>query len=310
MSEFLSALTVPSITELYNIFAKQSGTSTVKKFPNRRSAELRLQDISRGVKREVLVAALKKIKVPKEVIEKLPTTPMEIPPEAPAPAATSHTPPHSEKNPTLTKEEEKEKQRWEKEQTKEDKALRKDRRNMSQKAAIVLSALQRMIPVDAKGKKAEVDSTLVAKVLQTNTNFVCAQIEQLDRLGLVSYEDDSPDDSNKFYYISLTAGGRGLDVQKIVTEGDAASAPTEAPKVVVISKGKLPSENSGPVSRMNGKKLYKLVTDNPRRPGTHGHRSFSLIKDGMSYEAYKSAGGRNNDLAWDIDHKFVELRDK
>lgn len=55
-------------------------------------------------------------------------------------------------------------------------------------------------------------------------------------------------------------------------------------------------------------KIYRLVKDNPRKEGTHGHRSFALIKDGMTVEAYLTAGGRNNDLRWDIDHKFVELR--
>lgn len=64
----------------------------------------------------------------------------------------------------------------------------------------------------------------------------------------------------------------------------------------------------GPRSQHTGQKIYKLVDKNPRRVGTHGYKSFELIKDGMTYEAYRLAGGRTNDLAWDIDHGYVEMR--
>jgi hypothetical protein len=66
----------------------------------------------------------------------------------------------------------------------------------------------------------------------------------------------------------------------------------------------------GPKSKFSGKFLYKLVDKNPRREGTWGYRSWELIKDGMSYEAYKAAGGRNNDLQWDIDRKRIQMADK
>lgn len=64
----------------------------------------------------------------------------------------------------------------------------------------------------------------------------------------------------------------------------------------------------GPNSKMAGKRLFKKVTANPRRPGTAGHTSFSVIRDGMSYEEYRLKGGRSNDLAWDIKHDYVEVK--
>jgi hypothetical protein len=66
----------------------------------------------------------------------------------------------------------------------------------------------------------------------------------------------------------------------------------------------------GRVSSHAGKHIFILTEGkkNPRREGTHGHRSFSLIKEGMLVEDYFTAGGRSNDLAWDIDHKFVEVK--
>lgn len=72
------------------------------------------------------------------------------------------------------------------------------------------------------------------------------------------------------------------------------------------------SETRGRKSKFTGKFIYRLPEykdTNPRREGTHGHKSFSLIKDGMAYEAYIEAGGRPNDLNWDVDKGYVEVRD-
>lgn len=64
----------------------------------------------------------------------------------------------------------------------------------------------------------------------------------------------------------------------------------------------------GPRSSFKGKVIKKLVVDNPRREGTHGHRSWELIKNGMTYEAYIEAGGRPNDLKWDLDREWVSVK--
>jgi DNA-binding MarR family transcriptional regulator len=304
----ISALTVPEIVTLYNLFATKQGSSTVKKFRDRRTGEQRLQDISRGLERKAVLAIFKKANIKKEVIDLLPTQPAAVVPERPEPASTTHTPPEAlpTKNPALLKEEEKERQRWEKEQKKEEKTNRKERRSLPPQAAIVLECLKRLIKPEAKGDAAHVTSTDVAKSLSTSIATVCKAVEQLDRLGLVSFEDDSPDDNTKFYYITLTAGGRGLNTADVLS----ATAPSE-PTTTAPSKPnspRLPADAPGPRPKLAGQKIYKLVQENPRRVGTHGHKSFALIKDGMTYEAYKAAGGRNNDLSWDIDHGFVELR--
>jgi hypothetical protein len=64
-------------------------------------------------------------------------------------------------------------------------------------------------------------------------------------------------------------------------------------------------------SKFSGdERIYRIVKKNPRKEGTHGWNSFNLIKDGMTVSDYLSKGGRKNDLAWDLDHKFIELRIK
>lgn len=66
-------------------------------------------------------------------------------------------------------------------------------------------------------------------------------------------------------------------------------------------------EAAGRPSAFAGKVLRKVATDNPRREGTHGYNSWEHIKNGMTYEKYIEAGGRRQDLAWDLAHGFVKV---
>jgi hypothetical protein len=49
--------------------------------------------------------------------------------------------------------------------------------------------------------------------------------------------------------------------------------------------------------------------DNPRREGSHGHRSLQIIIDspGITVEEYIAKGGRPRDLRWDIAKGFVKV---
>lgn len=69
------------------------------------------------------------------------------------------------------------------------------------------------------------------------------------------------------------------------------------------------SENgsTGRPSKFTGKKITKLVKENPRREGSAGFKSFALIQNGMTYEKYIAAGGRRTDLDWSIKHKHVKV---
>ena len=60
-------------------------------------------------------------------------------------------------------------------------------------------------------------------------------------------------------------------------------------------------------SQFSGRKLTKLAKDNPRQKGTWGWKSWNLIKNGMTYEDYLKAGGRRNDLAWDVARKRIKV---
>ena len=67
------------------------------------------------------------------------------------------------------------------------------------------------------------------------------------------------------------------------------------------------ADGAARVSKLNGKKLTASTQENPRREGTHGHKSMQLILDnpGITYEKFIELGGRANDLRWDMDHNNV-----
>jgi hypothetical protein len=66
-------------------------------------------------------------------------------------------------------------------------------------------------------------------------------------------------------------------------------------------------ERAGRTSAFAGKVIRKVADANPRREGTNGYNSWELIKNGMTYEKYIAAGGRRQDLAWDLARGYVKL---
>lgn len=64
----------------------------------------------------------------------------------------------------------------------------------------------------------------------------------------------------------------------------------------------------GRKSNHAGKKIYRLVKENPRREGSHGAKNWELYRDGMTYEEFIMARGGSNHLNYDIEKGYVELR--
>ena len=95
-------------------------------------------------------------------------------------------------------------------------------------------------------------------------------------------------------------------------EATPAGTPT-GPAVVGTGEG-TGNGKRGRKSQFAGQILRTEATENPRRNGTHGHRSMAIIlnagKQGIAYSAYIEEGGRNNDLAWDIAHNNVKMTDE
>ena len=52
----------------------------------------------------------------------------------------------------------------------------------------------------------------------------------------------------------------------------------------------------GRKSQFEGKKLRRLVKENPFRKGSQAQESWKCLKSGMSYREYMNKGGRTYDL--------------
>jgi hypothetical protein len=271
VTKFLELLDLEEVTKLYKHF---SGV-TVVKFKDREDAEQRLITASFGKTSHVMIEAMKKVGISKNVYEQYGTMlrgPIAFP-EGRMNAKQLKA--HKEALAAGKKIDEKQ----------------QDGKQPNAVAASVLRAMREVIAPGAEGEAAQTDSTVVAEKLGTNVNAVIKAGEQLVKLDLIGMEDDTPEgkDASPYYELWLTDKGRSFELK----------APSGKPPV------KLPGSHSGPRSGFGGKLIYPLVTGNPRRPGSIGHHSFSLIKPGMTFEEYKKAGGRNTDLAWDIDHGFT-----
>lgn len=55
------------------------------------------------------------------------------------------------------------------------------------------------------------------------------------------------------------------------------------------------------------KKINKLVTENPKRPGTTAFDRFTPYISGMTVEQALAAGVKRGDIRWDVAHGYIEL---
>lgn len=89
-------------------------------------------------------------------------------------------------------------------------------------------------------------------------------------------------------------------------------APTEMPSSPKSPRSSSPhSYNpSARPSEFSGKELWPTCKENPRKEGTWGFKSYSIIMErpGIKYEEFREAGGRLNDLQWDFARGRIELK--
>ncbi len=97
-----------------------------------------------------------------------------------------------------------------------------------------------------------------------------------------------------------------------MSEDQTQTAETAETAEAQAAEGTATKAGRGRTSALAGKALYSTKDENPRRAGSHGHRSFQIILDqpGISYEDYVEKGGRLSDAKWDIEKGNLEARDE
>lgn len=98
----------------------------------------------------------------------------------------------------------------------------------------------------------------------------------------------------------------------VTTNAGKGAKAKPAAKKAPAKKGekKAAKASTGEGRLYAGKFIFRVAKENPRRAGTHGHRSWELIRDGMSYDSYIEAGGRNRDLRHDVILGRLRVADK
>jgi hypothetical protein len=95
-------------------------------------------------------------------------------------------------------------------------------------------------------------------------------------------------------------------VKETVAELKKAKAKAAAPKKETTEAKR------GRKSEFTGVKIFPAegLTENPRREGGFGYKAMAFIMEnpGVTYEAFIEAGGRRQDLAWDLAKGNVTIK--
>lgn len=152
---------------------------------------------------------------------------------------------------------------------------------------------------------------------------VYATMRRLKEVGMVEFTKVPPTDhgfrADNGDWVNPTITKQALALLRIDDEA-SPDAPNQKEENAMAKKANPETTDQvtdAPATRTGGprnpnRKLFpadKLEGKNPRREGSHGFNSMQLILDspGITYGEYIAAGGRSNDLAWDIKHENVRV---
>jgi len=140
---------------------------------------------------------------------------------------------------------------------------------------------------------------------------------------LVNAYNEIADKPVKKFSDNKTAAKRFMDaiadIHVTTTPFDGETKVKSPPQIDALPGmtplGITPKKVAKPRGSFAGKVINVLVTANPRKENTKevcGYASFQLLLNhgvDMPYELYIKQGGRLQDLKWDIDHEWAEVKD-
>ena len=140
---------------------------------------------------------------------------------------------------------------------------------------------------------------------------------------LVNAYNEIADKPVKKFSDNKTAAKRFMDaiadIHVTTTPFDGETKVKSPPQIDALPGmtplGIAPKKVAKPRGSFAGKFINVLVTANPRKENTKevcGYASFQLLLNhgvDMPYELYIKQGGRLQDLKWDIDHEWAEVKD-
>jgi len=152
-----------------------------------------------------------------------------------------------------------------------------------------------------------------------NYGTIFSSAEELESCAVTSsqmvdvYNHHNPSAKITKFSDRATACKRILALAQAKAEDKSHDPRKEDPmnEIRTATKPESAGEKRGRSSQFNGKKLFPAngLSENPRRNGTSGHKSMSIIlaSPGITFEDFVADGGRAQDLRWDIAHNAVRV---
>lgn len=200
---------------------------------------------------------------------------------------------------------------------------------------------KKLSPIQPKKKTIQTSTDKQSPTNQTDMNTKMTRdidATKADTKDLLAwYNENSGSKPIKKFSDEVTARARVAELKQALTElAGGASKPTKESKKAAAKEAKAPKASAatkkaekaagkpakgtkkeeaseeeagrGRNSAFTGKRIYRSSKENPRRPESFGWHSYNCITDGMTYEEYVKAGGRNVDLRYDLQKGFVKLK--
>lgn len=173
-------------------------------------------------------------------------------------------------------------------------------------------------------KKTQAQETSASKVRPLEVNKKATRpinIKEAEIADLLAwYNENSGSAPITKFRDRATAEKKCTELQAAIESLSGGSSKESKPVKEKKQKADGSTEPSAPRGRKSehcGHLLYPLKDENPRREGSHGYKSYQILLDakakakggkgfkGLPYEEYIAAGGRGNDLQWDIAKEYV-----
>lgn len=167
--------------------------------------------------------------------------------------------------------------------------------NREEAARAVWQLAHTKVPVTKSGE-IEMIKTVSTKSVKVRSSIrAVAAAAPAASVSEATKKDAAKEAATKKAAAPTKAAAKKAAVTKTAAKAPAKKAATKAP-----------GGGAGRTSKLAGKTIVASVKENPRRPGSHGFNSMNILikagAKGITTEEYLKAGGRMNDLNWDIEH--------
>lgn len=149
-----------------------------------------------------------------------------------------------------------------------------------------------------------------AAALGINAQAAGGVLSSLEQKGAIGMDATQGKDSGVWFTeLGFAAWKADHDAGRVYAKPSAVK-PAAAPAQTTprsSGKSKKTGGKRGPAPDYSDDMVIAGVVSNPKRPGSMAHTRFALYREGMTVGAFLKAGGRRDDLSWDVKHGHIKI---